>query len=193
MSAPFRRDGGRGRSSSPLNRKSTRSPGGRERSLSPWGTKRRSLSRTPRGNRKPGISRDRLRGARPRKGRSPSEVFSSGGIYKLTPRNGNRLDKYKTKDVCHLWQNTRVASMAMPAHLPTLDRLRPQRLHRMMLGTGTAVGMTIPGAPVTMTGVLVTYGTLQMKLLRLLVPTHSKEKVEAKEKERVGRKEKADT
>ena len=106
VSAPFRRDGGRGRSSSPSNRKSTRSPGGRERSLSPWGTKRRSLSRTPRGTRKPGISRDRFRGARPRKGRSPSAAFSSGGTYKFTPRSGNRLDKYKTKDVCHLWQNT---------------------------------------------------------------------------------------
>ena len=99
-------NGGRRRFSSPSNRKSTRSPGGREHLFSSRGTKRRSLSRTPRGSRKPGISRDRFRGARPRKGRSPSAAFSSGGNYEFTPRNRNRLDKYKTKDVCHRWQNT---------------------------------------------------------------------------------------
>ena len=83
--------------------------------------------------------------------------------------------------------------MAMPTNLLMLDQLHPQRSHMMILGTGTVVGMMIPGAPVMMTGVLVTYGTLQMTLLRLLVLTHSKEEVRAKEKERVGRKEKDDT
>ena len=86
-----------------------------------------------------------------------------------------------------------VASMEMLAKLLILDRLHPQRLHMMILGTGTAVGMMTPGAPVTMTGVPVTYVTLQMILLRLLGPIRSEGKAEAKEKENVERKEKADT
>ena len=74
-----------------------------------------------------------------------------------------------------------------------LDRRHPQRSLMMILATVKVVGMMIHGALVMMTGVLVTYGTLQMTLLRLLVLTHSKEEVRVKERERVERKEKEDT
>ena len=49
------------------------------------------------------------------------------------------------------------------------------------------------GALVMMTGVQVTYGTMQMTIQRLSVLTHSKEEVKAKEKDGVERKEKYDT
>ena len=54
-----------------------------------------------------------------------------------------------------------VASMEVPASLLILDRLHPLRLHMMIPGTGTTVGMMTPGAPVTMTGVLVTHVTFR--------------------------------
>ena len=83
--------------------------------------------------------------------------------------------------------------MAMPANSPMLDRLPPQRSLMRILGTGIVVGMMTHGALVMMTGVHVTYGTMQMTIQRLSVLTHSKEEVRAKEKERVERKEKDDT
>ena len=57
--------------------------------------------------------------------------------------------------------------MAVPANSLMLDRLHPQRSLMMILGTGMVVGMMIHGALVMTTGVLETYGTLQMTTLRL--------------------------
>ena len=83
-----------------------------------------------------------------------------------------------------------VASMAMPANfrMPDLPLLPGPPL--MMLGTMT-VGMKTHGIPVMMTGVLVTYGTLQpIAVQRLTVLIPLKEEVKVKEKEeRVERKD----
>ena len=83
-----------------------------------------------------------------------------------------------------------VASTAMPANfrMPDLPLLPGPPL--MMLGTMT-VGMKTHGIPVMMTGVLVTYGTLQpIAVQRLTVLTLLKEEVKEKEKEeRVERKD----
>ena len=82
-----------------------------------------------------------------------------------------------------------VVSTAMPASSRMLNLpLRPGPT-QMMLGTMT-VGMKIHGILVMMTGVLVTYGTLQpMAVQRLTVLTLLKEEVKEKEKERVVRKD----
>ena len=81
----------------------------------------------------------------------------------------------------------------MPANsrMPDLPLLPGPPL--IVLGTIT-VGMKTHGIPVMMTGVLVTYRTLQqMEVQKLTVLTHSKEEVRAEERERVVRKEKDDT
>ena len=86
-----------------------------------------------------------------------------------------------------------IATMVVLASLLILDRLYPLRLHVMMPGTGTTVGMTTLGAPVMMTGVPVTFVTLQRTTLRLLEPIRSKGKAKVKAKERVERNEMVDT